>query len=105
MPWQERSVMSERQEFVAFARQEGATISGLCERYGISRKTGYKWLTRAASGDRELADRSRRPRSSPTHTRPDLEARILELRATHPSGRRTRVGVAASCTIGCWPPG
>jgi transposase InsO family protein len=85
MPWQERSVMSERQEFVAFARQEGTTISALCERYGISRKTGYKWLSRAASGDRALADRSRRPRSSPTQTRPDLEARILELRTAHPS--------------------
>ena len=84
MPWQERSVMSERQEFVAFARQEGATISTLCEQYGISRKTGYKWLTRAASGDRDLADRVRRPRSSPAHTRPDLEARILELRTAHP---------------------
>ena len=32
MPWQERSIMSERQEFVAFARQEGATISALCAR-------------------------------------------------------------------------
>jgi transposase InsO family protein len=85
MPWQERSVMSERQEFVAFARQEGTTISALCERYGISRKTGYKWLTRAASGDRDLADRSRRPRSSPTHTRPQLEAHVLELRAAHPT--------------------
>ena len=77
--------MSERQEFVVFARQEGATISALCERYGISRKTGYKWLRRAANGDQALADRSRRPRSSPTQTRPDLEARILELRTAHPS--------------------
>src|SRR5688500_4550442 len=84
MPWQERSVMSERQEFVAFARQEGTTISALCARYGISRKTGYKWLERAASGDRDLADRSRRPHASPVQTPPAMEARILELRAAHP---------------------
>ena len=85
MPWQERSIMSERQEFVAFASQEGATISALCDQYGISRKTGYKWLARAASGDGSLADRSRRPRSSPAQTSPALEARVLELRAEHPA--------------------
>lgn len=92
MPWQERSVMSERQEFVVLAQQEGANISALCGRYGISRKTGYKWLGRAASGDRVLADRSRRPRASPAQTPSETEARILELRAEHPAwgGRKLR---------------
>ncbi len=85
MPWQERSVMSERQEFVGFATQEEANISALCAQYGISRKTGYKWLARAASGDRALADRSRRPRASPARTPADMEARILALRAEHPA--------------------
>lgn len=85
MPWQERSVMSERQEFVVFAREEGASMSRLCDQYGISRKTGYKWLARAGAGDPTLADQSRRPRSSPAQTPPAMEARILELRSTHPS--------------------
>jgi transposase InsO family protein len=85
MPWQERSVMSGRQEFVAFASQEGASITALCERFGISRKTGYKWLERAAAGDHALADQSRRPRTAPAQTPPDMEARILELRGAHPS--------------------
>jgi transposase-like protein len=40
MPWQERSIMAERREFVAFAQQEGANITALCEAFGISRKTG-----------------------------------------------------------------
>jgi len=84
MPWQERSVMSERQEFVAFAGQEGANISALCGRFGISRKTGYKWLARAA-GAQPLADRSRRPRSAPTQTPAAMEARVLELRGEHPA--------------------
>lgn len=85
MPWQERSVMSERQEFVVFAAREGANIAALCEQFGISRKTGYKWLARAAAGDRVLADHSRRPRSSPGQTSPELEARVLDLRAEHPA--------------------
>ena len=85
MPWQERSVMSERQEFVALASQEGVSITAVCERFGISRKTGYKWLARACAGDHALANQSRRPRSSPAQTPPTMEARILELRAAHPS--------------------
>ena len=47
MPWQESTIMGERQEFVGFAQQEGANISALCRRFGISRKTAYKWLGRA----------------------------------------------------------
>ena len=77
--------MSERQEFVTFARQEGANISALCGQYGISRKTGYKWLARAAAGDRVLADHSRRPHTSPSQIRPAMEERILALRSAHPS--------------------
>lgn len=101
MPWQERSVMSERQEFVAFAQQEGANISALCDRYGISRKTGYKWLARAAAPS-DLADRSRRPHVSPGRTSPDLEARILALRAEHPAwgGRKLHHRLAAQGVVG-----
>jgi transposase InsO family protein len=85
MPWQEQTVMSQRQEFVAFALQEGATIAALCAQYGISRKTGYQWLARAAAGNRVLADHSRRPRASPTQTPAAMEDRILALRGEHPS--------------------
>ena len=84
MPWQERSVMSERQEFVVFAQQEGANISALCRACGISRKTGYKWLARAG-GAGGLTERSRRPHTSPTQTSPAMDARILALRGEHPS--------------------
>jgi transposase InsO family protein len=84
MPWQERSVMSERQEFVAFARQEGANMSALCTAYGISRKTGYKWLGRAEAAQ-PLEDRSRRPHASPGRTLAAMEEQILALREDHPS--------------------
>ena len=98
MPWQERSVMSERQEFVALASQEGASITAVCEGFGISRKTGYKWLARASAGDPTLADRSRRPRSSPSQTLPAMEDRILAVRSAHPSwgGRKLHHWLRAS---------
>jgi transposase-like protein len=85
MAWQERSIMSERHEFVTMARQEEASIAALCRRFGISRKTAYKWLARAAGGDRLLADHSRRPHTSPGRTSADMEARIVELRRQHPA--------------------
>lgn len=46
MPWEERSIMSTRHEFVSLASQAGANVSELARRYGISRKTAYKWMTR-----------------------------------------------------------
>lgn len=85
MAWQERSIMSERHEFVTMARQEEASIAALCRRFGISRKTAYKWLARAAGGDRLLADHSRRPHTSPGRTSADMEARIVALRRQHPA--------------------
>lgn len=85
MPWQEVSTMSLRREFVVLAMQQGANVRELCRRFGISPKTGYKWLGRyAAGGIGALADQPRRPRHSPERTRDDLERSILELRDRHP---------------------
>lgn len=66
MPWEVNTTMSLRKEFVTEALAEGANISALCRHYGISRKTGYKWLKRyREEGEAGLADRSRRPHHSP----------------------------------------
>ena len=85
MPWQEQSRMELRREFVELAGREGANVRELCRRYGISAKTGYKWIGRAAAGAAGLADRSRRPRTSPGQTAAGVEARILALRDEHPT--------------------
>lgn len=78
--------MSLRAEFVMLARQDGANVRALCRRYGISAPTGYKWLARSASDPEEsFADRSRRPYSSPGRTPSAIEAKVLALRAAHPS--------------------
>jgi transposase-like protein len=83
MPWQEVSLMSLRSEFVALAGQAGADISRLSTRFGISRKTAYKWLGRA--GKDELSDRSRRPRTSPHQTAMTVAQSVLAARAAHPA--------------------
>lgn len=102
MPWQECTVMDERRDFVTLATREGANIRALCRRFGISPKTGYKWLARyARAGEPGLADRSRRPHTSPRRTPPAQVAHVLAVRRAHPSwgGRKihhwlARQGVA-----------
>jgi transposase InsO family protein len=83
--------MDSRGEFVALALVEGANVSALCRRFGISRKTGYKWLERVASGD-GVADRSRRPLASPARTAAAIEAAAVAMRVRHPTwgGRKIR---------------
>lgn len=85
MPWREVSVMEERVAFVQLAQQEGVNRRELCRRFGISADVGYKWLTRWAAGDRDLADRSRRPHSSPGRSSAALEAAVLAVRDAHPA--------------------
>ena len=84
MPWRDRSVMDQREEFVRLASVEGANKSALCRRFGISRAKGYKWLGRyAGEGRAGLYDRPRRPRRSPRRTPVAVEAEVLRVRAAH----------------------
>ena len=58
--------MKERSEFIVEHRSGLYSFSGLCEKYQISCKTGYKFLGRFdAEGLAGLEDRSRAPRNSP----------------------------------------
>ena len=93
MPWQECSSMSQRRELVALCKADGANVAELCRRFGVSRKTGYKWLGRAGKGDDpKLLDRSRRPRRSPKRSSDSVESAVLGVRAQHPvwGGRKIR---------------
>jgi len=86
MPWKECTTVSEREEFVALARQAGVNLSALSQRFGVSRKTAYKWLKRyEAEGRAGLVDRPRRPQRSPARTAPEMERRICEARRGHPA--------------------
>lgn len=85
MPWRRMSVMDQRREFVRLAMQEGVNRRELCRRFGISADAGYRWLARHQAGDEELADRSRKPESSPFRCTEEMEARVLAVRDEHPA--------------------
>ena len=87
VPWFGGSVESQR---VTFCRLvvggSDVTFTELCSRFGISRKTGYKWLNRYLDGGVEsLRDVSRAPHSSPTRTSVEMEGKVLEIRDEHPA--------------------
>ena len=93
MPWEEVTVMAQRTEFIEEALKEHANLRALCREFGITPRTGYKWLRRYQSeGPAGLYERSRRPQHSPHRSRSDLEEAVREGRAEHPAwgGRKLR---------------
>jgi transposase InsO family protein len=97
MPWEKKTVMEQREAFVCEAAQGEKTISELCRAYGISRKTGYKWIKRAEEGQ-SLCDQSRRPRRQPSKTAPEVEEKVIQLRKDNPiwGGKRIHAVLEAS---------
>jgi transposase InsO family protein len=95
MAWKECNRMSLRQEFIMFASRPNCNMFQLCTRYGISRKTGYKWLNRASEGA-SLEDRSSRPHHSPGRSSATAEGLVLRVRDDHPcwGGRTIRSHLA-----------
>jgi transposase InsO family protein len=76
--------MEERCKFVLLASEPAANISQLCKEFGVSRKTGYKWLERfEQEGLRGLEARSRRPASSPRQISSELVCEIVSIREAH----------------------
>lgn len=86
MSWKACTVMSERRELVGLYESGGVTLSELSRRFGVSRKTAYKWVHRhEVEGESGLSDRCRRPQSSPGKTSDSMESQIVELRRCHPA--------------------
>src|SRR5262245_41162783 len=84
MAWRVTAVMDERLRFVLEAMDPTVCMAEACRRFGISRKTGYKWLERFKDQGRiGLEDLSRRPLSSPLATAPEVVVEIVRLRQAH----------------------
>jgi putative transposase len=85
MPWMETSPVEQRERFIRDHRLDLYAMAELCARYGISRKTGYKWLARFEEGGRlGLRDRSRTPHHCPHRIARDVAAVICAARRQHP---------------------
>ena len=86
MPWSNLSPMDQKTQFIADFLRHSQSITDLCPHYNISRKTAYKWINRyqldSISG---LEDRSRKPRSCPHLTDPDIVEALLQARRHHPT--------------------
>src|SRR5260370_9502178 len=60
MPWKTSSVMEEKLRFIFEHELRERTMTELCERYEITRQTGYVWLRRyREAGVAGLAENSR----------------------------------------------
>ena len=85
MPWKETNGMNERLRFIASYLEAGEPFSCLCERFGVSRKTGYKWVDRFESdGVTGLEEHSRAPLSHPQAVADEVVEKILRVRKKHP---------------------
>jgi putative transposase len=85
----ETNVMKERLAFVRDLESGHWSMTELCERYGVTRPTGYKWLARhQAGGSAALTDRSRAPQRCPHRTSAALEERIIAARLEYGWGAK-----------------
>jgi transposase InsO family protein len=108
MSWMVRGLQHARVEFVLIAREADSNISETCRRFGVSRKTGYKWLDRyKTSGLDGLVERSRRPKFSPLQLSGDAVVELVKLHEGHedwgPKKLRARLKRNGSCPDGKVP--
>lgn len=86
MPWTQTDPMTERFKFILAADEGLFSMTELCRRFGISRKTGYKWLSRYRTGGLDgLGDRSRAPLTCPHQTASAVADRVVATRRAHPT--------------------
>ncbi|MGQ0592562.1 MAG: helix-turn-helix domain-containing protein [Gammaproteobacteria bacterium] len=78
--------MDQRTQFIVDYLRRSLSITELCERYGISRKSGYKWIERYENeGPAGLPSAPERPRICPTQTPEEVVQALMEARERHPS--------------------
>jgi len=85
MPWRVKTVEDVRRSFCEQVLRSKESMSGVCRSFGISRKTGYKWLRRyEREGEGGLSDRRREPHRSPGRSSSVLEALVVGLKKQYP---------------------
>jgi transposase InsO family protein len=86
MGWTETCAVDERMRFVIAVEEQEEAFSALCRQFGVSRRTGYKWLERyQKEGVEGLRDRSRAPLHHPQTIGKEIAERCLSVRRVHPT--------------------
>lgn len=83
MPWKKVETMEERARFIVEAARRSEPFSEICQRFGISRETGYKWVRRFQDRG-SVEEFSRAPRNCPHKTSDAIIEKILLLREAYP---------------------
>ena len=85
MPWKETCAMDQVTMFIADCLRGEEPFAVLCERYGISRKTGYKWWTRYREDpEHGLVERSRAPLRAANSMDAQIAEAIMAMRRRYP---------------------
>ena len=112
MPWRTTDLVETRKEFIRQALTGRHPVTELCVAFGISEKTGHKWLARfRAEGALGLSDRPHVAHTLSHRVSPEVRREIVALREKHPTWgsrklravlerRSPRTGWPAASTIG-----
>lgn len=84
MSWKESVLMDERMKFIGHLL-EGEKMAEVCRKFGISRRTGYKfWERYKKVGLEGLTDRTRRPKRYANQLPMQVEKEILRIKKNKP---------------------
>lgn len=105
MPWESKSIIEVRQEFVMHACLPNSNIRALCRRFNISPSVGYKTLRRyRAEGEAGLRDHSRKPHHSPSRCPDAVEMAVVAVRSEHPEWGGRKIAAHLRLTSAPWVP-
>lgn len=106
MPWNRTNPEKERMAFVAYYQRGRDPMTALCQAFGVSRKTGYKWVERVqVEGPSGCQERSRAPQHHPHAVTPARRAAVVAARLAHPTWgpRKLRAYLALRQPEQVWP--
>jgi len=83
MPWKKNEPMEQRIEF-GMKALGSLNFRALCQEYGISTKTGYKWKERfLREGIEGMEERSRRPHGHAEQLAEEVVCEMVRLKLAH----------------------
>lgn len=86
MSWKETNAMEQKELFIQQMLKHEKPFKHLCQDFGISEKTGYKWKNRYfENGKKGLYELSRAPASQPNQIDGDTAAELIRIKIAHPA--------------------